>query len=407
MAANDPGQQQLEDAQAENHADNPHAITNPAQHTPPVEFDDIDDGIGGAQLDEFGREMPAPERSAQEIMDQAGIPDGQAPPQGRPEANRPLDQATHEEEPWTPPPAVEPPAGEVQPPQPRGPQFDEGLLEMAGMSADQAAGIFQNDEQLRAAVAWQDHQAMQAWEQTQAAQRAQTQPQVPQQFVQQPVAQPTQYVPQQPPQPQQPEAQDEFDPDKLDPEEWGPETVKLMKTLKSSFDAKFAAQAAEANELRQALTATVQGQQQHAKAAEHDRFDAAVNQLPEQFKEMFGTGDRHTLQGTQQFQNRVRLNQAMQKIRAGRSQMNFPSIGEHALMQRALQTEFSNQTQQANNEQVAAQVTRRFNQATTPPSSRQASQLTPEERAAARVSKVFAAKGVPLAAGHEDIVDGI
>jgi len=313
-------------------------------------------------------------------------------PEPQPEQQQPEADITDDEEIPSPDPGIA--DGEAEGGQDNGPQFDERLLGLAGITADTARQHFKDQSELEAALRWQDSQAMQAGRNY--LQRQQ------QQFI------PPQQQPQQPQQPQpRPPVEDEFKLD-LDPQEWGEETAGLLNKMHGFYTGKITA----AQQRQAQMEAVITGMHQHMVRQQQeqflDAFDSQCNQLGDDYKEVFGSGTRHTFTPTsKEFQNRSRLNQAMQAIAQGRAVSGLPPIPAEQLFDRALRAEFPETSERAVRKEVGQKLTKRFSQATARPTSRQGSPLTPEQAAARRVKDFYAKKGLNLAPDFEDESDGI
>jgi len=290
------------------------------------------------------------------------------------------------------PPAQEPPTGEVQ--APLAPKFTDDTLQMAGLTADEAGKSFPSEEALLAAIAWQDQQAMLAANQVPGQQRSNA----PAQRQQAPPAAPAPAPQQAPPQQPQPPQAEEFKVD-LDPDEWGENTVEFLNRMNDHYQKQMQAGAQRTQQLENALVNFNVATKQKEAEQRFDEFDAKINTLPDAFNETFGKGTRHTLQGTPQFDARVRLNGSINAIASGRAQQGMPALTPDQLFDRAVRAEFGQVQDTTVRQEVVQQVQARQDQQLARPTARQGKPLSKEAQAQANVDKFLRERG--LGAGHD------
>lgn len=281
------------------------------------------------------------------------------------------------------------------------PQFEDDLLEMAGLTAEEAVKYFKTSEELENAISLQDSQSLWAGRASQQQQQQWQHP--PQQQL------PARHVPQQPPATSPPgqQAAPAVDLNNLDPEEWGEDTVNLLRGLDAQYRQQIQAALDRSSRAEQMLQQFANAQLQQQIEAQYDEFDQRVNSLPEQYREAFGSGTRHTLGNSPQMQNRIRLNQAMQIMSRGRQMNGLPPLGRDQLFKRALRAEFPELQEQSVRREVNDKLSRRYGMQTSRPSARQGSALTPDEKAAHTVGEYLNKAGIQPWSGPADEQDGI
>ena len=152
-----------------------------------------------------------------------------------------------------------------------------------------------------------------------------------------------------------------------------------------------------------ALRSLVGHQLRSTESLYYDQMDQAFNALPEGWKETFGTGTRHEFKSdpvrssSEQYRNRVRLDQAMSAISRGRAQAGMPQLTPKQLFDRALRAEFGEQQDQAVRQQTQQRVQQRQSQIIPRPTSKSPRKASNEENAKATVEKIFKEKGLYLA----------
>jgi len=286
------------------------------------------------------------------------------------------------------------------------PKFTEDSLSMAGITAEEAEKSFPSEAALLAAVAWQDKQSMLVANQVPGQQRSNA-PAAQQQFQQQvPPMAPQQGQPQfttpQPPAgpapPAQPQKEFELN---LDPEVWGQDSIDLLNRMNDHYQQQNQATAARTQQLEAALSNIGVAMKQReaqasAKEAEQrfDDFDTRVNSLPEGYSITFGTGTRHTLKGTPQFNARVRLNTAMNAIASGRKLQGMEPLDSDKLFDRAIRAEFSEIHETAVREDTTSKVTKRLAQHLARPTAREGKPLSKDVQAQANVNKFLQERGL-------------
>jgi hypothetical protein len=247
--------------------------------------------------------------------------------------------------------------------------FDDDYLSRVGIDPESARRHFRSQEALESAVRWQDEQAMLIGRQAAAIPPQQR---APQQQAAPAAAQQT---------------ADDFDPSTLDEQEWGKETKELLVRLDRNYKAQIAAANERAARLEGAFVGMHQAQQQARAEAFMDAFDARVNALPEQYRELFGEGDRNSLnQQSGEFINRSRLYQSMEALRQGRHMQGLPELSMEATFNRALLSEFPESTEKQIATEVGQKLTARFKQSVARPSSRVGAKISPEKAAESRVA---------------------
>lgn len=265
-----------------------------------------------------------------------------------------------------------------------GPQFDEDYLARTGISQEDAARHFRGQDDLENAVLWQDGQAMasgraylhqqeQAWQaqQQHAAWQQQQGQQVPQ---------------------QKPAEAFKLD---LNEEEWGADTVQLLNRMHEHYTGRISESLARAERLERVIGGMHQQAQQQQADSWLDAYDGWCNDLPQEYRELFGQGNRHTLRpDSKEFQARQQLNRAAQAMSSGRQVQGLPTLSQEQLLHRVLLSEFPLQREQAVRNDVSQKLVSRFSQSTARPTSRRSSQLTPEMAAAKRVGDFFKKTGV-------------
>lgn len=282
----------------------------------------------------------------------------------------------------------EPPVGEEESQS----AFSEDALRMAGLTAEDAGKHFKDEDALLSALAWQDQQAMLLAKNAEMARQQQQQTFTP------PVQAPPQHQQRQvpPPQAQPPGGLQQQQPFKvdLDPEEFGQETVDFLNRMNEHYQKQGQVQHQEVAQLKQALAGHFSAMKRQEAEQKIRAFDEKVNALPDQWKETFGQGDRTSLQGTQHFQERARLSNAMTAIASGRHQTGMPPLSQDQLFDRAIRAEFAQQHEQAVRGDVAEKVGKRLGQETSRPTARQGKPLSKEQQAQANVNKRLMELGV-------------
>jgi len=297
-----------------------------------------------------------------------------------------------------------PPQGDGEAAQEKPPKFTDDSLSMAGLTADEAEKSFPNEAALLAALAWQDKQSMLAANQVPGQQRSNA-PAAQQQFQQQAPAVPPQQGQPQSPQPAAGPAspaqpQKEFDLN-LDPDVWGQDSIELLNRMNEHYQQQNQATAVRTQQLEAELLKIGNAmKQKEAESAFKDAeqrfndFDNRVNKLPEQYGITFGTGTRHTLKGTPQFDARVRLNTAMNAIASGRKLQGAAPLEADKLFDRAIRVEFSEIHETTVREDATSKVNERLAQQSARPTAREGKPLSRENQAQANANKFLADRGI-------------
>ena len=303
------------------------------------------------------------------------------------------------------PPAVAPAtpgSGEGAPPAQPGAQspvsFPDELLTLSGLSEQQAREVFGTPDKLLQAMSDFDRRMFDAGRQLVAG-GPPVRPTPPVPAPPQPATTPPVATP--PPQPAAPAPATKpplVEPFKLEePEEWDATTRKLVEDMNAHWAKQIEKHAQQVMQVQQLLIGTLEMERQRAEQEYVNRFDQMCESLGEDWADVLGKGSGRKLDPrSTEYQNRVKLDQAMMAVAGAMRQAGHRPLAQDQLFKRSLQFAFPDKFEATIRARLLGQALQRQAQFTIPPTGRTGKAMTPDERAQAAVRKFLADRGEPV-----------
>ena len=272
--------------------------------------------------------------------------------------------------------AANEPEGGTEGEQSAEPEFEQYLLEAAGLTAEQAKNDFGSPDALKSAVRMLDARFVAAGQQVLSQRR-----QVPDTQQQQSAAR------QQPTSDEKPAELPAFKlPKPKESDDWDEDTKALVDSIKGHFEAQLSAQQKAFNErLGQQQAATEQMLAERARAEQLsyvEEFDGFVNKLGDAWKPLLGQGSGFDLpKEGMAYQNRVHLDTIAAQLKAGLEVQGRPELDREQLLNRALQIAFPEQNKLAVKKEVTEQITSRQRMMTQRPTAKGGTPKSGQEKA--------------------------
>lgn len=177
---------------------------------------------------------------------------------------------------------------------------------------------------------------------------------------------------------------------KLDPNQYDAEIVQTLTGLNDHYHRIGMEQQRQLETITNVMRQSLQYQVARQQEAYYDEFDRVLNGM-EQYREIVGEGNRHTLDpASTHFQARRQIEDGVRLLNQQRQQYGMRPLPLSEAVQSAIRFGFPEAHDTTVRNQVASAVQRRQGQFTQPPSGRRATPPTGESAAIQRVQEILA-----------------
>lgn len=171
-------------------------------------------------------------------------------------------------------------------------------------------------------------------------------------------------------------------PSPTESEEWGTDTLNLVDVMNKRTDSLLAQRDAKITEQQTHLEQFVISQQKENSRRDLEEFDTMINSLPNEWTPLLGKGTAYELNPeSMAFNNRMHLEQTMNALQEGNRQAGRNPIQSDELMIRSLAVAFPEASRLAVRNEVVQEVNDRSRLMTSRPTQRRTTALSPVQQA--------------------------